>query len=381
MAKLKQNYVIMKRSGVRGDSFTARVWSPKAKKYAHVKTFAERNYGSAKAAKAAAESWGSDTARQVWAGVVGDEVAGAAQTSKVVDQYLEYLEEQRAGSTYMNDVRSRLSNLHLYTDNIDAKDSERQLHRWWQDWCNTSYHPGHKKNAPRNKSNSTKNSGLRNLKSLVRWAWKYRMITGLQRQIDLDWIDPIPIDHQIKPQFTLDELRQGLSAVHYGFCMRWALYIYLGLRSKEALQLRYDDFVGSEVHIRVAKKNAVGRRPRIVAMQCELWMYLKYHRSQGHDYDGFLFPSEIRKTNSNGQAFHRFLKQIGIESNGRTIHSLRHCYAGLMTATGEQPGMLQLFMGHTKQDMTTHYAQMAARFKKDVERWPRGQLKILGSAV
>lgn len=121
-----------------------------------------------------------------------------------------------------------------------------------------------------------------------------------------------------------------------------------------------------------------GRKQRLVPIQKELEPYLERHREE-HDYDGFLFPAHVRTCDlSNAvKMFDRFLRHVGIEKKGRSTHSLRHCYAGIMTATGEPTAMVQAYMGHSQSDMTRHYAQIAARYRGDVDVWSRGCLQLL----
>lgn len=71
-----------------------------------------------------------------------------------------------------------------------------------------------------------------------------------------------------------------------------------------------------------------------------------------------------------------FTARQGIAIGERSPHSLRHTYAGLMTATGVPSIMLAAWMGHVSMATTAGYAQMAMRFHVVAQAWPRGQFRL-----
>jgi integrase len=79
--------------------------------------------------------------------------------------------------------------------------------------------------------------------------------------------------------------------------------------------------------------------------------------------------------------FEAFLKAYGMAGHKLTPHSCRHTYVGIMTATGEPAGVVRLYVGHSADAMTHHYAEAAARFRSEVEGWQRGDLQLMEGVV
>lgn len=75
--------------------------------------------------------------------------------------------------------------------------------------------------------------------------------------------------------------------------------------------------------------------------------------------------------------FHYFLKRVGLPIAGRSPHSLRHSYAGLMTATGMPSQLLRAYLGHSSEQTTSGYTKLATRYVNAVTTWERGQPELL----
>jgi hypothetical protein len=154
------------------------------------------------------------------------------------------------------------------------------------------------------------------------------------------------------------------------------LYAYLGARRSEALRLQWDNFAGD--HVLLSGKN---KKQRLTPVGKELSTILRLYKRSGGNYDGYLFPPAIRLDDAGNisRRFDAFLRAAGIPKAGRSTHSLRHSYAGIMTATGEPTALLQAYMGHSNSDMTIYYAQMATRYRQGVADWGRGDFQLLRS--
>ena len=362
-----KGYRIIKQRLKRGVSFTAQI--REGGRYSRSKTFSSAKYPTAKDALAAANLWGKDQAERVLHGVKSLN-SGRVMTVDTLKVYFKMKREADLDEYNLAQVEGRLDSLPNFCPDLANEDAPRQIYNWWQDWCQQG-----------NKGNDTKNTGLKNVRSFLTWAHKAKSITGLRTPVDIDFIQKLRTDKKVKPQFTIDELRRGFTATittreritkPHPYVIRWALYIYLGARLHEALRLRYEHFEGR--HVLLYGK---GRKERLVPMQDELQPFIDRHK-QEHDYDGFLFPHHLHNCDKSNAAKHlnTFLKKAGIEKRGRTTHSLRHCYTGLMTATGEPTALLQAYLGHSQSDMTRHYSEMAARYRADVEGWKRGEIRL-----
>ena len=372
---------IDRREGVKGVSFRVQIWDPAGLAYATSKTFAARKLGNAREAERAAERWGREQVTALRATGTPLYRGAGGETKKILGMYIDDLVSRGANPTALANVRRRLESLSRFCPDLAADGAGRQVYEWWRAWCDEPAQIGHKSGVSvaktttgKPKSLRTKNNGLTDCKAFLHWAWNARALTELRRPVDCDWIKKHREESTVKPQFSVDELRRGLRAHADPFRVRWALYLYLGARSREVLQLRWDHFEGG--HVLLSGK---GRKQRLVPVQVELRTILRLYRRGGGDFEGYLFPPALRRADGGNlsKRFDAFLERCGIPKNGRSTHSLRHCYAGLMTATGEPTALLQAYMGHSQSDMTRHYAQMAARFRDFVDGWGRGKLRLL----
>lgn len=91
--------------------------------------------------------------------------------------------------------------------------------------------------------------------------------------------------------------------------------------------------------------------------------------------DGHLFSPAIRGIDrtQHGRDLRAFCRRLGIDPAGRSPHSLRHSYAGLMTATGVRSLVLADWMGHESTATTKGYSTMATRYLAPCRGWPMGR--------
>lgn len=374
-----KGFRITRRKGKTGTSFTVQVRNKKAGTYVKTKTFNSRDYESAKIAESVAKEWGATERAKILAGIKAGN-SGKVKTQETLDLFFETRMQQDLDARHEKDVKAVLNKLPDFCPNLADEKAGKQVYEWWQDWSSIPRPQGGAKSA------TTKNRGLTHALTFVRWAFKSSQLTNLQEPVDVDWITKLREPQKVKPQFSVHELRTGLLTTTttrkkvtkpHSFVIRWALGLYLGARSREALNLRWEDFNAGLVLL-----SGKGKKQRLVIMQSELEPYLKAHREDGHDYEGYLFPSQLRHADSGNLAKHfdSFLRKSKIKKNGRSTHSLRHCYAGMMVATGESTGLVQNYMGHADGDMTVHYSQLAARYRQDVEGWERGKIQLTSNA-
>lgn len=92
---------------------------------------------------------------------------------------------------------------------------------------------------------------------------------------------------------------------------------------------------------------------------------------------GFLFPDpwRVRPHVQNVFAFRDHLAAVGVELDGRRIHSLRHSHACLAIAAGVDSLRLRLAMGHAGEEMAAHYSQTAMRWRGLLASW-NGDMKL-----
>jgi integrase len=179
----------------------------------------------------------------------------------------------------------------------------------------------------------------------------------------------------LRSQFGLEELTRLMAwpSPDPVARRRLALCLYAGLRADEAAALTWADVdqVGGVLLIRIHAGHRLKRgRERIVPIQPELTPMLGDPGQQsaavapGH-------PGNFRR------AWPAVLGRCGVGVNGRSLHSLRHAYAGLMTACGVPGPLLSAYLGHTSAATTMIYTRLAARYVGAVAAWPRGRLCVV----
>ena len=114
------------------------------------------------------------------------------------------------------------------------------------------------------------------------------------------------------------------------------------------------------------------QRERLVPLQPELAAILEpLKQDSGHLFTG--------KSWNPTRGFQAFLGRAGVTVAGRSPHSLRHTYAGIMTATGLPGPLLSAYLGHTSAATTMQYTKLAARYVAAVTGWSRGEMPIMAT--
>lgn len=327
----------------RGKRFLARAWNPSSKGYVS-KTFDKE--GEAK-----------DWARLKNAAFLTVPVAKPKDSTRVLaDKYLADLKRRGREESHLRDVRYVLG---LFCAEVRAPDEEAiDKTRAWLESLETLAPP-------------TRNRYAVTVKAMCRWAVRNKHL--LSNPLDALEMESEP--DTLKEQFSIDELRTMALAFGDPYHKRFCLEFYAGLRSDEAAHLPGDrlDFTGKVIHIRLGAYRLKRRKERIVGLQDELAAIMWEHR---------LSPATIApKTQASAwREFVAFLDRLGIPKRGRSPHSLRHCYAGMMTATGVPSITVQGYMGHSSAQTTAGYAKLAARYVAAVQGWPMGQFQLLVGA-
>lgn len=152
------------------------------------------------------------------------------------------------------------------------------------------------------------------------------------------------------------------------------LAAYTGLRSEtlRALTWAMVDWEANRIRVPadVTKTFADVRVP----IQPELRAILQEAPGVGR---ATILPHDIARlssddTNTRMQAY---LRRIGIEPNGRSVHCFRHTAASLLCATGLGVFAVMDAVGHSSTATSKHYAHGADEFREVVarERWPAGE--------
>jgi integrase len=337
----------------RGDSLQAWAWDPVARRY-RFKTYA---MGCANEARA----WAQDTHAKFRLQIDSVGPRGLA-TTEVASTWLRHLTDRGRVEKHRHDCGVVLAHFAKAVPDLAAGGVEGHISDWWQGLA-----------APDKDGVPTRSAATRNrYLVVVRAAVGHAVEAGLLRRSPLAHLYPATPDQRLKPQFTVDELRLLLSKDSDPYHRRFALLIYAGLRSQEAVGLDWADvdWGGRVLAVRLDRGTKVKRRKeRLVPLLDELADILRpVQQASGPIAGGGLANL--------GRGFDRFLERHGVPIAGRSPHSCRHSFAGMMTATGLPSLLLRAYLGHDSEATTSGYASMATRYVAAVEGWPRGQFKL-----
>jgi integrase len=295
-------------------------------------------------------------------------------SSELVEEFKASLERRQLSASYRTMVASVLAGVLETVPDLAAPDAPVRLLLWWERLRNSM-------------SPTSCNIHLRVLTTLVNWDQRRR--PGSRVLLDdhlLTDLEPVKVPEKPKDQFTVAELRAIVAARKDRYWPRAMLRLYLGLRNLEAENL---DWRHLDLDSRVAEVTGKGGKTRLVQipsellglLQAEPWPLgpglvagLRWQRQGGHYWKPGVTPA-----NNGGMTtrdFDQFLARIGIEKRGRSPHSFRHSYAGIMAATGVSQYVLAGWLGHSGAMATAGYAAEAARYVSAVEGWPRGQFVL-----
>jgi len=243
-----------------------------------------------------------------------------------------------------------------------------QMARWWA-------------LAQENRTPVTANRWLRTVRAMVHWD--ARRPPTLRRLL----LDPsgdirqLKVASKVPKQFTIDELWRMACADGDPYYLRWALRLYAGLRGSEIEggqqgKYKYRPLEWTDIDIagRVILVDGKGQKERIVTICGELMSIITNFPREKRE--GFVIDKPVKGSRTRVMQFRGFLDRCGVPLAGRKPHSLRHCYAGLMTASGIPTSTLQALMGHSKEKTTSDYAQMATRYMAVTRDWPRWEIVL-----
>jgi integrase len=240
--------------------------------------------------------------------------------------------------------------------NLLAEDAQTRLTTWYAD---QSVKP------------NTYNRYLMQGRRFIRWCHRHK---HLSKAFDpLDVLNERKVPTKLKEQFTVAEVRTLLHQVDDHFTILFAFLIYTGTRISEALAVTWGDIAWDEelILLRERQRGTHKTGERLVPLPWELRAWLEPRRGRASDKVFHLFRGNANKR------FIAYLDAYGIYRPGLTPHSCRHTLCGIWTALGESTQMVSLWLGHSQEKQTRHYAAYAARQRVAVAKWERGQLQFL----
>ncbi len=245
---------------------------------------------------------------------------------------------------------------------------------------------------------STRVQYLVTCKALCKWALRKGRLTGQNPLANVEVEDP---ESPLRAQFTFEEmltianadrstdfhieepakhgrhnpaeleiLKTGRDPYHRRAC----LLLYTGMRIEEAtfIQRETIDIAGRVIPVRLdSGANVKGRKERLIPIMSELLPLLQEELDLCKR--GPLFVGGLKNY---WREFQEFLARHRIPRDGRSPHSSRHSYAGVMTATGVPSLLLAAYMGHSSVKTTATYSKLATRYTATVMGWERGDFRF-----
>jgi integrase len=330
-----------------GDRYRAEVRDPKAKSYR------SKTFDTIPEAKA----WARSEAGLMASGTASVTPKGRLLTAGVVRDYLADLKALKRSPSHLANITATMGDLQAAVPDLLDPTAGSAIERWLNG----------QEIAP-----ATRNRKLSEVRTLIHWC----QVRDLLVKDPSRAIRQATVPKKMKPHFTLDELRTLLMHQH-AYRKRFTLMVYAGLRAEEAAALTWGDMdlSGMVLLVRFHEGYRLKRgRERIVPLQDELLALL------GDPGDPKTRVAPIHRVNER-EAFSDFLDGTGIEAKGRSPHSCRHTYAGLMTASGVPGPLLSAYLGHTSAATTMVYTGLASRYVHATEHWGRGRIRVCEGMV
>lgn len=317
---------------------------------------------------AAARAWAQVQAAGVVSGAPSAALVGPQRVLLVelARDYCASLDARRRSPSHLRNVRGTLAELALVVPDLAADSAPRAIERW----IDQVDVPAADQVGP-----ATRNRRRAEVRALCAWALRRDLIAKDPTRA----IERAQVPDTMRPQFAIDELRALLALPTPDPVMhrRVALLAYLGLRADEAAALTWADIDlhGRIVMIRMHAGHRLKReRERIVPLPDELAALLTPSGPGGQA------VAPLSDSNPRRQ-WPAYLRACGVELRKRSQHSLRHSYAGVMTATGVPGPLLSAYLGHSSAATTMIYTRLAARYVQAVAGWRRGDWSLFGPSA
>ncbi|MCX5888473.1 MAG: site-specific integrase [Deltaproteobacteria bacterium] len=223
-------------------------------------------------------------------------------------------------------------------------------------------------------SGKRKNNILSAARSFVEWARRRKFFEGKFFKIPR-----FPHRSKKTKPLTPDEAQLIMDCTPWPYKDFFKLSILTGLRTGEALGLRFDDFdlVKKVIHVERSltcgvigtTKTMAGERD--VPLLRPLWELFEARRRANHRASPWFFFSAHRGVLSLKkirQIWRDFLDAVGIEP--RVLYATRHTFASLAIAAGEDPLWVAKILGHERPDqLFLKYATFLEGMKEDGKKF------------
>lgn len=149
--------------------------------------------------------------------------------------------------------------------------------------------------------------------------------------------------------------------------------IYTGMRRQELLGLNWEDIDFGEKTITI--KKGKGKKQRVVPLKepllSDLWKYLQSRLPLTNQAVFISSYGNRLSITALQQMFRRYMKILGFDKKGYTLHTLRHTYASHLALNGVSILSIQKLLGHSDLGSTQVYSHVnTEHLKKEIEKLP-----------
>ena len=253
-------------------------------------------------------------------------------------EYLGWLERSRAETTYVR-AELVLRTFIAYVGNLYLSAvNQRRIEQYQQERASTI-------------KPTTINIEIRHLKAAFNKAVEW----GYLKTNPFKHIKQLRIEKPLPRFLAIEEINSLFNIIKDDKDrLLFAVYIYTGMRRKEALNLNWQDvdFDDKFIHI----KNTKTKIPRIIPIHPKLYeMLLPYKKHEGKLFT--VAPDTVT---------HRFKKYFrAIGKNDFRVHDLRHTFASQLVMSGVDLPTVQAFLGHTSITTTMIYAHLSVEHMRE----------------
>jgi integrase len=332
------------------------------------------------------DAWAEETRHKVGLRLSS---AGQAKTALVLADYLTELRGNKRNETHVREVERVLGDLAKVAPDMKADGFYSQVMAWRKTLKARERNdpkPGEAEGSLRRRTVLTLAPVTINRYALhIRSLVKYAMDRGELHSNPLAGFKEMDEPDLIKETFTVPELRALLALKDYDndVWMWAAIMAYTGMRSAEALHLRWQDVNLPDrlASVRLQPgvydlKRVKERRVPIVAGFHDLLDKHPYKRDLGF----IVSDKDVRDgwNNVRDRELERICERVGFKLGDRTPHSFRHTYAAIMVAAREDVFTICRALGHADLKMTEHYSREADAFRPFIakEGWKPGELRL-----
>lgn len=333
------------------------------------------------------KTWPTEEEARLWAMAgAAERLAGAptclpvpaerptAITAKLIPLYLARGTTKKLSASHLANAQHTLESLAIDVPDLAAENAHRQMEAWL-DAYRIRRVGRHRRKQALVPSSGYRNRMIAEAHAFVRWLIKKEYLATDPCRT----LERAKVDHNMKPQFSVDEVRQLCAPTADHPLQRWVLLQVLGgLRVNEATPLTWGNIQGGQIHVCKHPGFPLKRRhQRLVPLQAALAAILG---PPGKPDERVAPIWGACSTVQYGRHFRAFLAHCGLPVNNtmgkRTPHSMRHTYAAMMIATGCPDLLVQAYMGHEAVATTAEYTRAAPLHVSAVKGWPMGELRV-----